>query len=211
MPDALTDLWSTHRDAETVGRIVKGLSALAADGHRSFWLIVQGGASRRFGAEEIRITLEGIDLAGTMLTYGEIEAWGRQIDGPCIHFQISGKQAIIAPATAAAHDGFRRAVSRFFTEDWYDADNVYLGDLDHGLASGSGDEVRISILRPDEAPPAEDGLPAPDEVLVVFDEHLRLGDMTWAELDTDGDGNRHLHLVMSDGRYRRICCGDLSR
>lgn len=211
MPDKITNLWCAHREAEAVGNMIRGISLLVADGHENLWLIVEGQEPKRFTPAQVAISLNGIDIADTTVGYDAITPWDRYVDGPCVNFRIGDKEAVIAPADAATHDEFLVEVDRLLSKDWYDGDDVYLSDLDGDVGTGPMDGKDVGLWRADGVVAPEGVRLLPDDVLIVLGERMRLGDMSWVERDQDGDGNRYAHIVMTDGRYRRVCFGDLSR
>lgn len=211
MPDKITNLWSSGRENEAIGHLIRGVSLLAADGHENLWLIVEGEEPKRFTPAEVGISLKGVDIAGTILGYDGLTPWDGYVDGPCVSFRIGDKDALIAPADAASHNEFLTEIDRLLSNDWYNGDDVYLSDLDGSVGTGPMDGKDVGLWRDDSVNAPDDIRFLPDDVLIVLGERMRLGDMSWVERDQDGDGNRYAHVVMNDGRYRRICFGDLSR
>ena len=123
---------------------------------------------------------------------------------------MAGKEAIIAPATAPDDDIFVKEVSFLLSRDWYETDDVYLHSLDGYV--GQDTDPEVSLQRPKEMlPDNPDPVLIPDDQLIIRGEVMRLGDISWMERESDGDGNRYGHIIMKDGRYRCICFGDLSR
>lgn len=211
MPDKTTNLWNAHLQNEGIGHLIRGVSLLAADGHENLWLIVEGEEPKRFTPSQVAISLKGLDIAGTAFGYDVITPWNGYVDGPCVSFRIGDKEAVIAPADAATHDEFLVEIDRLLSNDWHDGDDVYLSDLDGSVGTGPMDGKDVGLWRADGVVAPEGTRFLPDDVLIVLGERMRLGDMSWVERDQDGDGNRYAYIVMTDGRYRRICFGDLSR
>lgn len=213
MTDIVGALWTAQNDADALGRVLRGLGALAAHSDQ-LWLIVEGHAPRRVATKDIGLTLNCITIAGqTLAALVDIRGMDRSSGEPCVSFEIAGKEAMFAPAEPPADDQFVIEAGRFLDSDWCEDDIVYLSSLDGPLGDRSRseklDQLGIMVMRHMDNAPG--GPIIGNDILRVLGEDMRLADMTWFERETDGDGNRYAHIVMKDGRYRRISLGDLGR
>lgn len=212
MEDIVGALCGAQNGAEALGRVIAGVGVLATR-YEELWLIVEGQSPDRVRSADIGLSLGGITICGRLLVpFCDVKAWERDCGEPCIAFEMSGKEAIVAPATAPDDDQFVTEIQRFIENDWYTEDTVYLSSLDGPAGSrpaAAAEGYVIDMVRPEHLPAGRPLIG--EDTLRVLGEEMRLGDITWAERETDGDGNRYLHIVMADGRYRRVSAGDLSR
>lgn len=214
MTDLTNTLWMAQRDAEAVGKVIGGLRVLCAEG-RDLWFISEDGAPRWIASGSLGLTLEGITVDDAMMIpFADIKAYERDSGDPCVAFEVKGKEAMFAPAAANKDNGFIKDVADFLNNDWMEDDDVFLSDLDGSAGSRDRDRgAEIGVRRPENTTktPVHPVTLDPGDELVVRGEAMRLGSVTWAQRDSDGDGNRFLHVVMDDGRYRRISLGDFGR
>jgi len=215
MSDIATAMWSGIRESEALGKLMRGLAVLART-QTELWMIVEGREPRRFAVSSLGFSLEGMSIDGEMaIPFATVSAYEGRDGEPCICFETDGAAAIIAPAAPPGTDEFMKDAVAMLRSDWYDLDTVYLSDLNGSLGRHKTPEgeSEVQLRRPTavaQAAPDMDA-PHPDDEMVILGEVMRLGDLTWMERDTDGDGNRYGHIVLSDGRYRRVTFGDLSR
>jgi len=214
MDDVVGALWSVKNGASGLGPVIAGIGMLAAR-YEELWLIVEGHGPDRIKSTDIGFSLGGITVGGRLLVpFCDVKAWERDAGEAGVAFEMSGREAVIAPATPPADGHFGPEVMKFLTNDRYSDDIIYLSSLDGPCGDRDGcaerQEEDVYLLRtPGQDPSAETSLPT--DILRVLGEDFTIGEITWAEREDDGDGNRYLNLVMSDGRYRRIAAGDLGR
>ena len=191
--DIKTKLWAATRAAEHVGFLVRGLAVLKETGGE-FLLISGEHPAERLDASTLEVRFEGVFAHGRRIIAFDdrLSSWESDRGEPCISWEDEGVRSLIAPGTALDPDDIARTVATFADKGPMPGDQVWMGDLNRSL--GSGDQLLLV-----------------DGVLTARGETFALTDMTWAQADSDGDGNEFLHIVMKDGRYREIAIGDLTR
>lgn len=213
MEDIVLALWKAQNSSSAVGKVITGLGVLCTR-YDELWLIVEGQGADRVKASDIGISLGGIIIGGRLLVpFCDVKPLERDSGEPCVSFEMSGKEAMFAPAMAPDDDRYIKEVDFLLNRDWYDGDHVYIHDLDGSCARRSemkDGEDEVVLLRRSDLEIPEKGL-LPTDILRILGEDMRLGEITWMERENDGDGNRYGHIVMMDGRYRRIAFGDLGR
>lgn len=207
MQDPTIQIQSTARDYRGVGLVIGGLVALKAMSAELLVLLPK--ETIRVRSADLRVTDAGIGTDDRLLVpFAGTDVWDRHYEGPCVNFTMDGVgECLIAPATRPAGMDVGAEVKRFFDRCSQD-DDFFLYDLDGCLPNGPEQpEDKMVVMRsaPDKDV-VDDG-----DAIIVLGSRLPVADMTWAEMDSDGDGNYYLHVVMSDGRYRRVCAGDFSR
>lgn len=212
MDDYTETLWNAQRNAEAVGKVVTGLGVLCTRSEY-LWLIVKDQSPDRIATKDISIGMGGIHIGGRLLVpFINVREYESNHGEPCVAFEMEGKEAIFAPADAPEDQCFIQVVDRFLKTAWFQDDMVYLSDLNGSVGSPTKDKP-VNVRRHTqyiEAHP-DTNVRIPEDELVVRGEIMTFGEITWAQRDEDGDGNRYLHIVMNDGRYRLISFGDLSR
>ena len=193
MEDVKIILERAMREGEPVGRLIAGLAVLR-ETCREIVLIVEGEEPLRIATDALGVSFGSITLHGRpLIPFDRLSGWDRPSGSPCIAFSVDGRDAIIAPGRALDARDIARTVERFAGDRGPGSDTVYVNGLD--WAGGrAGRELTLA-----------------DGVLTALGEALPVADMAWADAEADGDGNDHLHVVMADGRYRRIAVGDLGR
>lgn len=209
MKDAAHEIYAAGQRCRSIGPIIGGLVALKSMTEEVF--VFLPGETLRAVSAEVTVTETGIAAAGRLIVpFDGAGPWDRYggPDGTCVSFTLGdGTDGLIAPATRPADMDVGRAVKRFF-DDCCSDDDVFLQDVSSHLPDGDDrPEERMLVMRK-AANPDRYG---DDDVLIVRGHRLPLAGMTWADSETDGDGNRHLHVVMADGRYLRVGAGDFSR
>lgn len=199
MADIIGKLNRAERESTRVGPLLLGLAAF--DGGCDLLLDVEGVELRRFRLNEVEVTLTGLTITGEMaIPFASLREWnadscGGDSEGPCISFETNGRNGYICPAEPIDElvDGLRRTIDRLIADQ--DGEFFYVSDLNGPVRS----ERRDAELDRDA------------DVLRVGDERFPVPRLVWLSEEVDGDGNTFWHLVSADGRYRRICFGDLGR
>lgn len=194
MEDIKSALAVATGPGEHVGRLIAGLAVLR-EACGEVLLIVEGEDAQRIATDGLGVSFRSITRNDRPLVPFEgLEEWWNRSGSPCVAFATGGRQALFAPAKALDAEDIATTVRRF-ADGWSPGSEiVYLSDLDRSLGASG-----------------EDGLEVVDDVLHVLGAELPIADMAWAEAEGDGDGNDYLHIVMTDGRYRRVALGDLGR
>jgi len=209
MKDAAHEIYAAGQRCRSIGPLIGGVVALKSMADELF--VFLPGETLKVASGDVNVTEAGIDAAGRLVVpfdgAGPWDKYGGP-DGTCVSFTLGdGPDGLIAPATRPADMDPGLAVKRFF-EDCSQDDDVFLQDIGAYVPDGDDrPEERLYVMRRS----AHYDRYGDDDVLIVRGHRLPLVDMTWAESETDGSGNRHLHLVMADGRYLRVGAGDFSR
>lgn len=207
MQTATSRLYDEARAYSGVGTIIGGLVAIKTMAKDLFVIMPQ--ELIRVGSSDIRATEEGIVIGDrVVIPYAGTDVWDRQYDGTCVNLTMDGiGECLIAPATRPEGMTPGNEVKLFF-DRCSQEDNIFLQDLDTYVPDGpDSPREKMLLMRSERDKAAVDD----DDVLIVLGNRLPIGEMTWAEMDSDDDGNYYLHVVMSDGRYRRVSAGDFSR
>lgn len=193
MSSIKSDIESEMRAGAHIGRVITGL-AVMRETCRKVLLIVEGEDSQMLETDALGVSFRSITYKDRpLIAFAGLDEWWHSSGSPCIAFVTQGKQAVFAPAHALDAPDILQTVTRY-VQTWHpDTETVYLSDLNGGLGGG------------------DDALSITDGVLRARGEDLAIDQMTWAEVDLDGDGNSHLHVMLTDGRYRRVSLGDLGR
>lgn len=212
MEDMAAVLWTAQMDTDAIGRVIQGLGVLTTR-YEDLWLIVEDSQPDPIKSKDIGINLGGITIGGRLLVpFCNVKRWDLDSGEPCVAFDMAGKMALFAPATAPEDDQFVREMEFLLTRDWCSSDIIYLSNLDGPCGDrnthGKTPDSEITVLW---EPVREATDLQRTDTVQVLGESLRLDEITWMERETDGDGNRYGHIVMTDGRYRRIALGDLGR
>ena len=207
MQNATMLVYASGQQYRSVGEIIGGLVSLKTMSEELF--VILPGEFVRARSSEVRVSDTGIVVQGRdMIPFEGTTCWERHHGNACVNFTLGGgDEGIIAPAVRPAGMDVAGEVSNFFRNASRE-DDIFLADLGEHLADGEEcPGHKMAVLR---SAPDKEGYDD-DDVLVVNGNRFPLVDITWAEMDQDGDGNRYLHLVLADGRYRRVSAGDFSR
>lgn len=209
MKDAAYAIYAAGQRYRSIGPLIGGVMVLRTMADALF--VFLPGETLTVASADIVVTETGIMADGRLvLPFDGAGPWDRYggPDGTCVSFTLDGgTDGLIAPATRPADMDPGLAVKRFFEECSQD-DDVFLQDIGAYVPDGDDrPEERMVVLRKS----AHYDRYCDDDILIVRGHRLPIAGMAWAEFETDGDGNRHLHVVMADGRYRRIGAGDFSR
>lgn len=209
MTDAAYEIYAAGLRYRSIGTLIGGLVALKSLADELF--VFLPAETLRIASADMTLTEAGIVGAGRMIVpFDGARPWERYggPDGTSVSFTLSdGTDGLIAPATRPDGMDVGRIV-KLFVDECRSDDQIFLQDVAGYVPSSSDhpDERLNATWRSGDAERYGD-----DDVLTVLGNRIPLGGMTWAESETDSDGNRHLHVVMADGRYRRIGAGDFSR
>lgn len=212
MEDIVSAMWSAQNNTGALGKVIAGLNVLCTR-YETLWLIVEGKQPDLVKAKDVGLSLGGITIGGRLLVpFSNVKPWDLDCGEPCVSFEMAGEMAMFAPAQAPDDDRFAKNVERFLSNDWYHGDIVYLSDLAGPVGKREGNKP-IDLRRHKSLIDAHPDMTVRilEDELVVHGEVMVLGDITWFDAEQDGDGNRYAHLVLKDGRYRRLALGDLGR
>jgi len=207
MQNATMLVYASGQQYRSIGEIVGGLVCLKTMSEELF--VILPGESVRARSSEVRVSDTGIVVQGRdMIPFEGTTSWERHHGNACVNFTLAGgDEGIIAPAVRPVGMDVAGEVSSFFRNASQD-DDIFLMDLGSYIADGTEcPDHKMAVLRS----AADKEVYDDEDVLIVNGNRIPLADITWAEMDKDGDGNRHLHLVLADGRYRRVSAGDFSR
>ncbi len=208
--DATTAVYASAQEYRSAGEIIGGLVALKVLSEELF--VILPGELIRTRSSDVRVSETGIVVQGRdVIPFAGTTTWEGYSGNACVNFTITAgdreREGIIAPATRPADMDVGREITRFF-RSCDQGDHFHVYDLDGRVPDGDDTPESKLFIRADA--PGKSGYDDGD-AMVVLGNRLPLAEMTWAEIDEDGDGNRYLHLVMTDGRYRRICAGEFDR
>jgi len=210
MTDAASAVYASGQEYRSIGEIIGGLVALKALSEELF--VVLPGELIRARSSEVRICETGVVVQGRdVVPFAGTTTWDGRHGNGCVNFTIAEgsrhREGIIAPATRPKGMDVGREVTAFF-RSCDSHDQFWLYDIDGHVCDGDEHRDRKMVMMTDV--PGKEAYDDGD-AMIVLGNRLVLAEMTWAEMDTDGDGNRYLHVVMDDGRYRRVCAGEFDR